>query len=100
MRRIYGEVTSIQDVAKYNRKIRQEVKKCKSRPELTELHKRSMYFRTLCDSPSWKKAFYGKITRMKEVAEEEFTKTAKAVNARASKLGLLPDYDEKWGPGR
>lgn len=98
--RIYGEVKGIGDIEYINVLIRKDVAKAKNRSMLTELHKRSMYIRTLCDSPAWRKAFWGKITEMKKVAEKEFTKTAKAINTRAWRLGLTPDYDEKWGPGR
>jgi len=96
-KRIYGTVSGMQDIRKINSKIRADVSRAKTRPQLTELHKRSMYIRTLCDSPAWKTSFYGKITRMKQVAEFEFTKTARAINKRARKIGTEANYDEKWG---
>jgi len=99
-KRIYGEVKGIGDIRKINQKIMKDVSRSRDRVGMTELHKRSMYLRTLCDSPAWRTAFYGKLSRMKEVAEAEFAKTAKAINRRCKKLGLRADYDERWGPGR
>jgi len=31
-----------------------------------------------------------------KIAQEEFTKTARAINRKAEKLGLRADYDTKW----
>jgi len=100
MKRIYGEVKGVGDLRKINQKIREDVKKTRTQPRMTELHKRSMYLRTLCDSPAWRTAFYGKLTEMKKVAETEFHKTAKSINNRCEKLGLRADYDTIWGSGR
>ena len=97
-KRIYGEVKNITDIRKINMKIRKDVRRAKSRPALTELYKRSASLITLCHAPSWTRAFNGKLRRMKKVAKEEFTKTAKAINRRAEKLGLRASYDEIWGP--
>ena len=99
-RHIYQSVGGVTDIREINRKIRKEVAKAKTRAQLTELHKRSMYLVTLCHAPAWKEAFRGKIAKMKKAAQEEFTKTARAINRRAEKLGLRADYDTKWGPGR
>lgn len=100
-RQLYGtEVKGAVDLREINVKIRKDVSKAASRPALTELHKRSMYLRTLCDSPAWKKSFAGKIRKMKADAEEEFGRTARAINRRAKKIGTEANYDEKWGKGK
>jgi len=96
-RHIYQSVGGVTDIREINRKIRKEVARAKTRAQLTELHKRSMYLVTLCHAPAWKEAFRGKIAKMKKAAQEEFTKTARAINRRAEKLGLRADYDTKWG---
>jgi len=96
-KQIYGKVEGISDIRKINEKIRGNVRSAKSRPRLTELHKRSSYLCTLTHSPAWKKSFIGKISKVRQVAKTEYTKTAKAINAKAKRLGLKANYDTKWG---
>lgn len=97
---IYRKVKGIEDIRKINRTIREQVKGFKTKPKLTQLHKRSMYMVTLTQTPSWKTAFAGRIRRMRTAAKEEFSKTAKRINRRCEELGLKPDYDEVFGRGR
>ena len=100
MQRIYSAISGVSDIRKINQMIRNEVKRAKSRKELTELHKRSSYLVTLTFSPAWKEAFRGKIAQMRTAAKEEFAKTARAINSRCRQLGIEPNYDTKWGSGR
>ena len=100
MQRIYSAISGVSDIRKINKMIRNEVKRAKSRKELTELHKRSSYLVTLTFSPAWKEGFRGKIAQMRTAAKEEFAKTARAINSRCRQLGLEPNYDTKWGSGR
>lgn len=100
MQRIYSAISGVSDIRKINQMIRNEVKRAKSRKELTELHKRSSYLVTLTFSPAWKEGFRGKIAQMRSAAKEEFTKTARAINSRCRQLGIEPNYDTKWGSGR
>jgi len=100
MQRIYSAISGVSDIRKINQMIRNEVKRAKSRKELTELHKRSSYLVTLTFSPAWKEGFRGKIAQMRTAAKEEFAKTARAINSRCRQLGLEPNYDTKWGSGR
>jgi len=100
MQRIYSAISGVSDIRKINQMIRNEVKRAKSRKELTELHKRSSYLVTLTFSPAWKEGFRGKIAQMRRVAKEEFAKTARAINSRSMQLGIEPNYDTKWGSGR
>lgn len=94
---VYGDVGGVTDIREINREIRRQVKNAKKRSRLTELHRRSSYLCTLTNSPAWKKKFYGKLTKMKRVAREEFKRTAKAVNRQAKKIGTEPNYDTVWG---
>jgi len=100
MQRIYSAISGVSDIRKINQMIRNEVKRAKSRKELTELHKRSSYLVTLTFSPAWKEGFRGKIAQMRSAAKEEFAKTARAINSRCRQLGIEPNYDMKWGSGR
>jgi len=100
MQRIYSAISGVSDIRKINQMIRNEVKRAKSRKELTELHKRSSYLVTLTFSPAWKEGFRGKIAQMRSAAKEEFAKTARAINSRCRQLGIEPNYDTKWGSGR
>jgi hypothetical protein len=95
-RKIYSEVKSTKDIRLINQAIRIQVASAERRVTLTKLYKRSMYLVTLTHTSAWKKAFAGKLMRMREAAKEEFRKTAKAINNRCIQLGLCPDYDEKW----
>ena len=100
MQRIYSAISGVSDIRKINQMIRNEVKRAKSRKELTELHKRSSYLVTLTFSPAWKEGFRGKIAQMRTAAKEEFAKTARTINSRCRQLGIEPNYDTKWGSGR
>ena len=96
-KRIYGEVKTLKDIRDIFAKIRSDIRKAKSRERLTELYRRAGYIITLTHSPAWRKAFRGKIRRMRAVAKEEFTKTANAINKKADRLGIRDSYDTKWG---
>jgi len=55
---------------------------------------------TLSQAPSWKKKFGDDASTLREMAEDEFTTTARQINHRAQHVGAEPDYDEHWGDGR
>lgn len=97
--RTYGSVNSAQDIIEINILIRRDVRYARTREDLTELHRRSMYLVTLTYSPAWRKHFQGKPPR--KTAAREFHKTAVLINKRARDLHLPIDfYDTVWGPGR
>ncbi|RLG07047.1 MAG: hypothetical protein DRN68_05960 [Thaumarchaeota archaeon] len=94
----YGYVRGVSDIRAINCHIREQIKEATTRPKITELVRRSLYLYTLTFSPAWKKAFAGKIRRMREVAKEEYAKTARTANKQLDKLGLGGRrYDEKIG---
>jgi hypothetical protein len=68
-------------------------------PALTELYKRARYPITLTHAPSWDQKFGKDATALRHVGEDEFHKTARKINRRATESGTNPDYDEKWGNG-
>ena len=94
----YGAVRGVKDIRAINCYIREQIRKARSRSRITELVRRSLYLYTLTHAPAWKKAFEGKIRRMREVAKEEYERTARTANKRLDELGLGGRrYDEKIG---
>jgi len=95
---IYGAVRGVSDIRAINCYIREQIRRAKKRRKITELVRRSLYLYTLTHAPAWKKAFEGKIKRMRQVAKEEYAKTARTANKQLDKLGLGGRrYDEKIG---
>ena len=89
---IYSHIRTINDIRKINQKIRNDVRKAKSRARLTELYNRSKYLVTLTFSPNWRRLFRGKLLNARKVAREEFTKTANLINKK-----LDGKYDITYG---
>jgi hypothetical protein len=94
---IYEEVNSKTGLKRIFLEIRHDVKEAKSRPALTELHKRAGYLITLTHAPAWKTKFGGEVAELRQVAKEEFRTTARKINQRAKQVGTEADYDETWG---
>jgi hypothetical protein len=96
-REIYGHINSQTGLRKVFTEIRRDVEEARSRPSLTELYKRAGYLITLTHAPSWQEKFGKDATKLREVGEEEFRKTARMINRRAAAIGTEADYDDKWG---
>ncbi len=96
-RQIYGEVNNKADLKRVFSEIRRDVQEAKSRPALTELYKRAGYLITLTHAPSWHEKFGKEADELRARGEDEFKKTAHAINRRAAAIGTEADYDEKWG---
>lgn len=94
---VYGEVNSEQDLRHIFELIRRDVEQASTRQELTELYRRAGYMVTLTASPAWKKKFGPEADDLRRIAEEEFARTARAINQRAAEVNTEPDYDETWG---
>jgi hypothetical protein len=99
-RHIYGEVENKTDLKKIFVDIRHNIDKANSRPALTELYKRAGYLIALSQAPSWEKKFGDDASVLRELAEDEFTTTARQINHRAKQIGTESDYDEHWGDGK
>jgi hypothetical protein len=97
---VYGEVDSLGDLRRIFAQIRSEVAMAASREELTELYRRAGYLVTLTYSPAWKKKFGDEVAQLREIAEQEFSRTAHKINERAKALGFDRHYDEEWGDGQ
>jgi hypothetical protein len=96
-RHIYGEVDGKADLVALFRAIRRDVSSADARPDLTELYRRAGYVITLTHAPSWQEKFGGKADDLRDVAEDEFSRTARKINTQAKKVGTEADYDEHWG---
>jgi hypothetical protein len=96
-RQIYGEVKSKTGLRRVFTEIRRDVEEARSRPGLTELYKRAGYLITLTHAPSWQQKFGKDAAELRTVGEEEFRKTARMINRRATEIGTAADYDENWG---
>jgi hypothetical protein len=94
---VYGEVNNEDDLGRIFAEIRRDIKEASSREELTKLYRRAEYLVTLTASPAWQKKFGSHLEVLRQVAREEFTETARAVNQRAREIGVPADYDEVWG---
>ena len=94
---VYGEVDNKTDLKEVFSEIRNDVEKADSRSELTELYRRAGYLITLTNAPSWEDKFGDDIDEIRDVGEDEFSKTARKINSQAEKIGTDADYDEKWG---
>jgi hypothetical protein len=94
---VYGEVDNAGDLKRIFAQIRSELARATSRDELTDLYRRAGYLVTLTYSPAWEKKFGEKVIELREIAAQEFSKTAHKINERAGTIGTDPDYDEKWG---
>jgi hypothetical protein len=96
-RQIYGEIDNAADMKRVYKEIREDVERAGSRPALTELHRRAGYLITLTYAPAWEQKFGREADALRKVGEEEFSKTARAINRRAEQIGTAADYDENWG---
>jgi hypothetical protein len=96
-RNVYGEVENKTDLKEVFTAIRADVDSARSREALTELYRRAGYLVTLTHAPSWKEKFKGEAVELREAAEDEFARTARAINRRAGTIDTDADYDETWG---
>jgi len=99
-RHIYGEINNKTGMRRVFTAIRRDVEGASSRPALTELYKRAGYLMALTHAPSWDQKFGKDAVVLRGIGEDEFGKTARKINRRATEIGTDADYDEKWGNGR
>jgi len=78
--RLYGKVENIEDIARINCIIRDEMLSVKSGAELTDLKKRSDYLCTLTYSKFWQKKFGEEIEKIRQAALIENRATTKTAN--------------------
>jgi hypothetical protein len=77
-------VNSKSDLKRVFTEIRRDVASAKSRAALSEFYKRAGYLIMLTHAPAWKEKFGGHDAALRKVGKEEFHKTARAINRRAT----------------
>ena len=98
---VYGNINREAGMRRVFTEIRDDVAIAESRPVLTKLYRRAGYLITLTYAPSWQEKFgTEEATALRAVGEDEFCKTAKAINHRAVLVGTEADYHEKCGHER
>jgi hypothetical protein len=85
------------DLVQIFRSIRRDVSSADERMPLMELYRRAGYLITLRHVPSWEEKFRARAKGLRDVAEDEFSRTARKINSRAKNVGTGADYDEHWG---
>lgn len=84
------------DVRGRFREIRDAIDQAQTREDLTELYKRSIHMILMTHSSPLDEKADRDLKRRRGTAEREFTRTVRAINRRAKKIGLEPDFDENW----
>jgi hypothetical protein len=77
------------------KEIREAVEKAKTREDLTELYKQTVYMILMTHSSPISEKDKELKTR-REAAEREFGQTVRTINRQAKKLGIEADYNEDW----
>ena len=99
-RDMYGSMRTPSDVVKINQKIRTKIRKARSRTKLTKYVRESLYLFTLTNSPTVKQGL-SNITKVRAKTRSEFTKTARAANAKMKSANIAgKPYDTIIGRGR
>ena len=93
---INDEVNDRTDLRHTFREIREDVEKARSREDLTELYKRTVYMIMMTHSSPLDEKFDRKMRRRQEIAEREFARAVRMINRQAKKIGIETDYNENW----
>ncbi len=96
---IYGPVNSVEDIARINCIIRDEMVEVENEGMLTELKKRSDYLCTLSFSPFWQKKFGEAIDNIRKEALVQNRATVKLANMIAKVKGWNKKYSP-WGKNK
>jgi hypothetical protein len=94
---VCGEVSNRTDIRHIFERIRDDVQQAYSRDDLTNLYSRAGYLITLTHASSWEEKFGEELDELRNIAEEEFSKTARMINNQADRIGTHANYDETWG---
>lgn len=93
---IYGPVNNVDDIARINCLIRDEMLIASTSEQLTELKKRSDYLCTLTYSPFWRKKFGEEIERLREEAIRQNRGSVRLANMIAKVRGWSKEFSP-WG---
>ena len=78
------------------KEIREALEKATTREDLTELYKQTVYMILMTHSSPIDEKIDRELKRRRGTAEREFTRTVRALNRHAKKIGVEADYDENW----
>ena len=91
-RDVYGEVNSEADLKHSFNLVRQDVARSTARDELNELYRRAGYLVALARSLAWREKFGAdEADRIWHIADTEFTRTFREINARAREIEMHSD---------
>jgi hypothetical protein len=77
------------------KEIRDVLEKAATKEDLTELYKQAVYMIMMTHSSPLNEKDR-EMKRRREAAEHEFSRTVRAMNRRAKKIGVEADYRENW----
>lgn len=89
-------IRSTFDVRLAFRYVRVETVNAWTRSALSSLYERADFLVALMHAPCWMLCFGDDAREYHEVSIQEFHKTARMINARARRIGLLLIFDEAW----
>lgn len=92
-----SRIENVGDMHQVYRDIRKEIGSAKTRGRLSTIYRQALSVITHSFASSWKKKYGSKLPRLRSVAKEEFTRTVRAINKRARKIGSDKMYDETYG---
>ena len=93
---LIDEIHDRTDVRRTFREIREALEKAKSREDLTELYKQTVYMILMTHSSPIEQKFDRELQRRREITEGEFTRTVRMINQQAKEIGVDADYNENW----
>ena len=94
---VYGDISNKTGIKQLFEKIREAVENANSREDLTNLYSRAGYLITLTHATEWEEKFGDELNELRDLAEAEFSKTARKINTQARQIGAGDNYDETWG---
>ena len=93
---LINEIHDRTDLTRTFKEIREVVEKAKSREDLTELYKQTVYMIMMTHSSPVEEKVDRQMKRRREITEQEFARTVRMINTQAKKIGVEADYNENW----
>jgi len=82
-------------IREINRKIREQIRKAKTRRQIEELVRHSKFLYTFVNSPKWKERNERRRAKIRAVVKEEYAKTVRVANSMLKKLGEKGRIEKK-----
>ncbi len=93
---LIDEIHDRTDLRRTFREIREAAEKAKSREDLTELYKQTVYMIMMTHSSPVEEKIDREMARRREIAENEFASTVRMINIQAETIGVEANYSEDW----